>query len=88
MFILSGTGPEHLTRKLYEYDTHFNPFAIFKQRGRPGIFSNYNNIIKVNIYRYEPTPGDDDYSETAHSYEYNESGYPVKDYDGEEYIYD
>lgn len=89
LFILSGTGPKHLNRTNYEYDSYFNPFTIFKHTGRPGIYTNTNNIIKTKTFNYEPTPGIDDYSEYETSYEYNyESGYPLRVKGGEEYIYE
>ncbi|MCX6255733.1 MAG: hypothetical protein NTV31_14850 [Bacteroidia bacterium] len=89
LFIPAGTGPTHLSKVIFEYDSYFNPYKIFKQTGRPGINSNLNNIIKIKTYNLEHTSGIDDYSESEIAYEYNhESGYPVKVINGEEYIYD
>ena len=89
LFIPAGTGPKHLSKTTFEYDSYFNPIAIFKQTANPGIFTNLNNIIKTKIFNYDDTPGIDYYSESETTYDYNnDSGYPVKIKGGEEYIYD
>ncbi len=89
LFIPSGTGPKHLSRITYEYDSFFNPYKIFEQSGNPGIFTNRNNIIKTKTINYDPAPGIDAVSESETSYEYNfETGYPVKVINGEEFIYE
>lgn len=88
-FIPAETGPTHISKVTFEYDSYFNPYIIFKQTGRPGINSNLNNIIKIRTYNLEHIPGIDDFSESETTYEYNnESGYPVKVINGEEFIYD
>ena len=89
LFIPAETGPTHISKVTFEYDSYFNPYIIFKQTGRPGINSNLNNIIKIRTYNLEHIPGIDDFSESETKYEYNnESGYPVKVINGEEFIYD
>lgn len=89
LFIPAGTGPTHLSKVTFEYDKFINPYSIFKFTGRPGIYSNPNNIIKTKTYNYALTPGTLNFSESTISYEYNhKTGYPVKVVDGEEFIYD
>jgi hypothetical protein len=89
LFIPSGTGPKHLSRTTFEYDSFFNPYKIFEQSGNPGISTNRNNIIKTRTINYDPAPGIDAISESETSYEYNyETGYPIRVKDGEEFIYE
>lgn len=89
LFIPEGTGPTHLSRTTFEYDSYFNPYAIFKQTGIPGIHSNLNNIIKTKSINYDLSPGIPDNSESETTYKYNkETRYPVKVINGEEFIYD
>jgi hypothetical protein len=89
LFIPAGTGPTHLSKVTFEYDSYVNPYSIFKFTGRPGLNSNPNNIIKTKTYNYALTPGTLDVSESTTAYEYNlKTGYPVKVVDGEEFIYD
>jgi hypothetical protein len=89
LFIPSGTGPKHLSKLTYEYDSFFNPYKVFEQSGNPGISRNRNNIIKTKTINYDPAPGIDAISESEISYEYNYgTGYPVRVIDGEEFIYE
>lgn len=89
LFIPSGTGPKHLSRITFEYDSFFNPYKIFEQSGNPGISTNRNNIIKTKTINYDPVPGIDANSESTTSYEYNfETGYPERVINGEEFIYE
>jgi hypothetical protein len=89
LFIPSGTGPKHLSKLTYEYDSFFNPYKIFEQSGNPGISTNRNNIIKTKSINYDPAPGMDATSESEISYEYNyRTGYPVRVINGEEFIYE
>jgi hypothetical protein len=88
LFIPAGTGPTHLSKATFEYDSYLNPYSVFRQTGRPGINSNPNNIIKIKSYNLVQTPGISDYYESETSYQYNyETGYPVKVINGEEFIY-
>jgi hypothetical protein len=89
LFIPAGTGPTHLSKVTFEYDSYINPYSVFKHTGRPGINSNPNNIIKTKTYNFVLTPGIDDVYESTTAYQYNyETGYPVKVINGEEFIYD
>jgi hypothetical protein len=89
LFITSGSGPKHLSKITYEYDSFNNPYKIFAQSGNPGIYTNTNNIIKIKTTNYEPSPGIPAVSETTTSYEYNfETGYPTRVINGEEFIYE
>jgi hypothetical protein len=89
LFIITGTGPKHLSTTTYKYDSFFNPYKIFEQSGSPGISTNTNNIIKTKTINYDPAPGMDAVSESETSYEYNyETGYPVRVINGEEFIYE
>lgn len=85
----AGTGPEHLSKINFEYDSFHNPYKIFEQGGNPGIYTNTNNIIKTITINYDPAPGIPAYSESTTSYEYNvKTGFPVRVIDGEEFIYE
>jgi hypothetical protein len=89
LFIPSGTGPKHLSKLTYEYDSFFNPYKIFEQSGNPGISRNRNNIIKTKSINYDPAPGMDTASESKTDYKYDyETGYPVRVINGEEFIYE
>lgn len=80
-------GPLH-TRTTIEYDSYRNPFIIFNQTGSPGINTNKNNILKLSVLDYNPSPGQDSISGYQVSYEYNnETGYPTKATRGNEFIY-
>ncbi len=88
LFIPEGTGPKHLNKTTYEYDSFFNPFIVFKLKGIPGMYTNLNNIVSYKSVNYEHTPGISDTTESTTSYEYNyETGFPVRIKNGEEYIY-
>lgn len=85
----AGTGPEHLSKITFEYDSFHNPYKIFEQGGNPGINTNTNNIVKTKTIHYEPAPGVPAYSESTTSYEYNhDTGFPVRVINGEEFIYE
>jgi YD repeat-containing protein len=89
LFITSGTGPKHLSKATFEYDSFFNPYKIFERSGHPGISTNLNNIIKTKTVNYDHVPGMDANSESTTSYEYNyETGYPKRVVNGEEFIYE
>jgi hypothetical protein len=89
LFITPGTGPEHMSKITYEYDSFNNPYKIFELSGAPGIYTNKNNIIKTKTINYDPSPGIQATSESTTSYEYNlTTGFPTKVVNGEEYIYD
>lgn len=84
-----GTGPRHLNRTNFEYDTYYNPYKIFEQSGSPGIFSNLNNITKTTTIHFEPMNGIPPVYTSTISYEYDETTrYPVRVINGEEFIYE
>lgn len=89
LFIPPGTGPTHLHKVTFEYDSYINPYSVFKHAGRPGINSNPNNIIKTKTNNFVLTPGIVDVYESTTEYQYNhKTGYPIKVINGEEFIYD
>ncbi len=89
LFIPAGTGPTHLSRAEFEYDSYNNPYSVFYQTGWPGIHTNPNNIIKIRTYNLLNTPGIDDINETNIEYQYNHiTRYPERVINGEEFIYD
>jgi hypothetical protein len=89
LFFPEGTGPIHLSRAEFEYDSFNNPYAVFYQSGRPGIHTNPNNIIKNRTYNLLKTPGIDEINESTIEYQYNHiTRYPVRVINGEEFIYD
>jgi hypothetical protein len=89
LFIPAGTGPKHLYKTTYHYDSFFNPYKIFEQSGSPGINTNRNNIIKSQTINYDPAPGLPAISELEISYEYNhDTRYPIKVINGQEFIYE
>jgi hypothetical protein len=73
----------------YEYDTYSNPFKAFKRLivpGLNGIYTNENNIVKETytiVGEYQSLIK----RITEISYEYNDSGYPVKKGQSIEYEY-
>jgi len=89
LFIPEGTGPKHLSKTTFEYDSYLNPYKIFKQSGGPGLYTNLNNIIKTKTINYDPAPGLDAVSISETSYEYNQkTKYPIRVINGEEFIYE
>jgi hypothetical protein len=89
LFITSGTGPKHMSKSIFEYDSFHNPYRVFEKSGNPGIYSNPNNIIKIKTFNYDPSPGIPAVNESTISYEYNyRTGYPTRVINGEEFIYD
>jgi len=89
LFIPEGTGPKHLSKITYEYDSYLNPYKIFEQLGSPGLYTNLNNIIKRKTINYDPSPGIDAVSISESTYEYNEeTKYPTRVINGEEFIYE
>jgi hypothetical protein len=83
-YMQEGTDARLQTRILYEYDDKNNPYKVFSVEGTPGTYTNLNNIIKqTTIYYYTEGEQTDIIENT---YEYNDSGYPVKVNDLE-YIY-
>jgi hypothetical protein len=89
LFIPEGTGPKHLSKTTFEFDSYLNPYKIFEKANRPGLFSNLNNIIKSTTINYDPVPGLPATTTSQTSYEYNEkTRYPIRVINGEEFIYE
>ena len=89
LFIQGQPGPKHMSETTYEYDAYLNPYAIFSQTGRPGRYTNQNNITKIKVINYDPPQGIDPISLSEFTFEYNlSSGYPIRSGEGLEYIYD
>jgi len=62
----------------YEFDNKKNPYLLFKMQ-TPGIYTNRNNIIKETYQIwFEVDAFIDKIQITETTYEYNDSGYPVK----------
>lgn len=89
LFIPTGDGPKLLSKTTFEFDDYLNPYKIFEKSNNPGLFKNSNNIIKTTTINYEPTPGIDATNTSQTSYEYNEqTKYPIRVINGEEFIYE
>lgn len=89
LFIPTGTGPKHLSKTTFEFDSYLNPYKIFEKSGGPGLFSNLNNITKSITNNYDPIPGIQATTTSTTTYEYNEkTRYPVRVINGEEFIYE
>ena len=83
----TGATAQLLHRKIYQYDTKNNPYQIYNVLGIPGLYTNPNNIIKVNTTSFANTPGvpENDLTETL--YKYNQAHFPVQVDGTYEYIY-
>lgn len=89
LFIPEGTGPKHLSKTTYEFDSYLNPYKIFEESSGPGLFSNLNNITKSITINYDPVAGQSPTTTSQISYEYNEkTRYPTRVVNGEEFIYE
>ena len=73
-----GSEPRIISETSFKYDNKKNPFIIFKALGRPGLYTNTNNVIETNSISHVDTPGIDKYSTSKTTYEYNRKDYPVK----------
>jgi len=85
-----GPGPELIRETTYKYDDKNNPFHIYKETGRPGLFSNTNDVIETSSTLFIDVPGIAKYTTSKTNYEYNANGFPVKVISGNsvyEYIY-
>ena len=76
---LFGATNKLVSETSCKYDNYKNPYRIFRMQGNPGLFSNANNIIEINLIRHEEVQGLEKYSTSKTSYEYNKAGYPVKE---------
>ena len=80
--------PELWTTTEYEYDTMKNPYQAFKRLMLPGKNTNPNNITKQTYTLYfEVDQRTERVSTIINTYEYNDSGYPVKVNGESEYQY-
>ena len=76
---LFGNTNKLISENSYKFDIYLNPYRIFIIQGNPGLFSNTNNIIETNLIRHEEVQGFEKYATSKTSYEYNKSGFPVKE---------
>jgi hypothetical protein len=83
-----GTEPKLVCEVSFKYDDKNNPYRIYKQLGRSGLYTNTNNVIESNSVLYEDVPGIDKFSTSKTTYEYNTKGYPIKVNNNEVYKYD
>lgn len=84
----NGT-PELSTTTEYEFDTYKNPFKSIYTLLIPGINTNSNNIVKETFtIHFKPGQGTDIVQTTVNTYEYNNSGYPVRKNGNIEYLYE
>lgn len=83
----AGPTAQLLHRKTYQYDTKNNPYQIYNALGVPGLYTNPNNLVKVNTTSYANAPGvpENDITETV--YIYNQAQYPVQVDGAYEYFY-
>lgn len=89
LFIPEDTGPKHLSKTTFEFDSYLNPYKIFEKSNGPGLFTNKNNITKSITINYDPIPGFPGPNVSQISYEYNEkTQYPTRVINGEEFIYE
>lgn len=79
-YFISADGKSNLSNETeYEYDNKRNPFFPFNKLIFPGLYTNLNNITKETYRLYGELPvGIERVQITTHTYEYNESGYPIK----------
>jgi hypothetical protein len=88
-YYVPATGIGELwTTTEYEYDNMHNPFQAFKRLMSPSKFTNPNNITKetYTIY-FEVDQWTQKVQLTNNTYEYNNSGYPIKVNGEAEYVY-
>jgi len=63
----------------YEYDNMHNPFLVFRRLMSPGIYTNPNNITRETYtILFEVDQSVEKVQITSNTYEYNNSGYPIK----------
>lgn len=85
--LLESAAAKLVSEVSFTYDDKNNPFKIYKDFGRPGIYSNTNNIVETNSILYEEVPGIDKFSTSKTTYKYNHKGYPISVNNAEEYTY-
>ncbi|OFX59638.1 MAG: hypothetical protein A2066_14135 [Bacteroidetes bacterium GWB2_41_8] len=79
-YFISADGKSYLSNETeYEFDNKRNPYFPFKKLLNPGLYTNLNNITKETYTLYGELPVEIERVQiTTHTYEYNESGYPIK----------
>lgn len=90
LYDISETGVAELsTTTRYLFDSKHNPYRSFKGMMIPGIFTNYNNIIKeVYTAHIRAGQGEDKAQVTENTYEYNTNGYPVSKNGNIKFLYE
>lgn len=73
-----SADPQLISETTFKFDNENNPFKIYQKLGRPGLYTNTNNIIESSTVLFLDTPGIDKYSTSKTNYEYNIKGFPVK----------
>jgi len=88
-FYVPSTGIEELwTTTEYEFDNMHNPFRAFKHLLTPGKYTNPNNITKETYtIHFEVDQWTQKVQVTDNTYQYNNSGYPIKVNGEVEYLY-
>jgi len=85
--ILADGSIKLSTTTEYEFDNKKNPYLLFKLQ-IPGIYTNQNNIIKETYSLwFEVDSSIDKVQITETTYEYNNSGYPIKKNGTVEFVY-
>lgn len=79
-YFISADGKTKLSNETeYEFDNQKNPYFPFSQLIWPGRNTNRNNITKASYTLYGETTSVIEWLDiTTHTYEYNDSDYPVK----------
>jgi len=72
----SGSGAKLQSHSVFEFDDKKNPYIIFAEEGKPGLFTNRNNIVKETSVFYNA--GGESQNSVQNTFEYNTLGYPVK----------
>ncbi|MBK8882318.1 MAG: hypothetical protein IPN67_07995 [Bacteroidales bacterium] len=90
LYDISESGVAELsTTTKYLFDGKHNPYKSFKGIMIPGLYTNYNNIIKeVYTVYVKPGQGTDQVQVTENSYEYNINGYPEVKNGNIKYLYE
>lgn len=78
LLLSKSSVPELIGETSYKYDNQNNPFKIYSGSGRPGLYTNTNNIIETNSNLFIEVPGMEKNSTSKTEYEYNIDGFPVK----------
>jgi hypothetical protein len=86
--VLSTGVAELSTTITYEFDNEHNPYELFSGLVVPGIYTNYNNIIRETYtINSGATQGTSNTQVTDNKYAYNGKGFPVSKNNNVEYVY-